>query len=69
MGGNIDDDTDSVVETVKVGDVILDYAPTPIKTGKTLEGWTYDEAGLEAVGAEDVASVDVTLYALWKDEL
>ena len=46
-------------------DVILDYAPIAVRTGYTLEGWAYDEAGTLPVGALDAAEISVTLYAVW----
>jgi hypothetical protein len=30
-----------------------------------LDGWSYDEAGLEEVDLEDVVTELMTLYAIW----
>lgn len=51
--------------------VILDYEdlPTPVRSGFILEGWAYDEAGTEPVGAEDVIIEDDTIYAVWTEDI
>jgi uncharacterized repeat protein (TIGR02543 family) len=39
-----------------------------VRTGKTFEGWAYDDAGLlPVVGTTLVTEAD-TLYAIWEDE-
>lgn len=45
---------------------IVDYAPTPVRTGYTLTGWAYDSAGTEPVGANDNVDVNDTIYAVWE---
>jgi len=47
---------------------ILSYAPTPVRTGFTLTGWAYDEAGTSMVSSETVITVADTLYAIWEED-
>lgn len=66
-GGNIEADESDVEVQVEYGDNILAEAPTPVLTGSTLVGWSYDEAGLEAVGESDTMGYhDITVYAIWE---
>ena len=45
---------------------IVDYAPTPVRTGYTLKGWAYNSAGTEPVGANDNVDVNDIIYAVWE---
>lgn len=47
-------------------DPIISYAPTPVRTGYTLDGWAYDAGGTQPVGETDVALEPDTLYAVWE---
>ena len=39
-----------------------------MQTGKTFEGWAYDDAGVTPVVETTLVSEADTLYAIWEDE-
>jgi len=39
-----------------------------VRTGFTLTGWAYDEAGTSMVSSETVITVADTLYAIWEED-
>jgi uncharacterized repeat protein (TIGR02543 family) len=49
-----------------VGNAIVDYAPTAVRTGYTFEGWYYDDTTFaNELKTSDVVSDADTLYANW----
>lgn len=60
-----------MVNDIVYNEVILDYTglPTPVLTGYTLDGWAYDEAGTEPVGATDTITASDTIYAIFTEDI
>ena len=40
--------------------------PEAVRTGYTLTGWAYDDAGASMIGALDNITEDMTIYAIWE---
>ena len=66
-GGNVGDEPADVEVSDHIGDLILSSPdkPTPVRTGYTLKGWAYDDAGAEMIDANDLITDDLTVYAIW----
>ena len=48
-----------------IGNAIIDYAPTPVRTGYTFEGWYLDDGTFLVEVVAQAVSADDVIYAKW----
>ncbi len=65
--GNVGGETDDIELEVSIGANVLDSIDvTPVKSANTFVGWGYDDAGATMVGASDLVTADLTVYAIFE---